>query len=922
MKTKYLLLVAAVAACFFQACSKPDITPEEKTDPDPIVNPDPPQPPVVSATPMQLTARWDITSSLASSGASSWTGSNRFYALTEDGKGKAYISTEAGGSTEPARSVTDSRVSVSNLSEGDCICVTYPSLTVAEGSTVSFMTTLMATANTAPKYWIFEYFEDGQWKSVEEDLVAAKEDPSLKYSFYVKYFSAYEYTTFTQSFTLEKGLAGEDLKMRMRAVGKFNGGGGSLSPSTAAISFVNSRWRALEVNVFQGIPVVDKKKMLVLGNSFSYYYETDFLLKRIARAEGHELRMRTHLKGGQDFGEHMTRERTLAAIDEGGYDLCLLQDMSTRHADYYMDTKTNAAVMSDTKTILARIKKGASSVVPVLEQTWAYSGSTNYAGLENYENFDTALQGGCLLVADENDCWISPIGEAFTAARKAGIGSMFHTDSKHPGPNGAYLKACVNYLTLYGTAFDANVPDCGIDAATAKKLRDIAEETVLGKIQQYRNPDASSVVPGAGISLGGGSSDVEIVSGENGIRTAAQLISFAALVNQGGDISSYKNAAGEVVLLDDIEVQNGDWTPIGSATGVNYNSIVTPAIAFSGVFDGQGHTITGLDFVISSNDVNVMGFFGATKDAVIRNVNFEDVTLKFNSSGISSGNITIGTVVAYALNTKIENVRAYAEFSGSATSTAARHVAIGGIVGTMAATEADASVVKDCTFDGKILNDVGSKYSNTNTAMAAGIVCAVENVSTCKTVLISGCTNNAEINAKLHRVAGIISSGFHSRIENCTNNGNITVNWSANAAETTITGTRVGGIMAYCSATVATDALIKDCINNGTIVSSQDGSAVGGVVGLMRCFPLDGARNTARVAGPDGGRGLLVGQITSATTESSFANCAVRGSIGKAADGSDAVTATAENYLPLSVSFASGVSASTWNADNVKFLAE
>lgn len=562
-------------------------------------------------------------------------------------------------------------------------------------------------------------------------------------------------------------------------------------------------------------------------------------------------------------------------------------------------------------------------MVPVLEQTWAYSGSTNFAGLENYENFDTALQGGCLLVADENDCWISPIGEAFTAARKAGIGSMFHTDSKHPGPNGAYLKACVNYLTLYGTAFDANVPDCGIDAATAKKLRDIAEETVLGKIQQYRNPDASSVVPGAGISLGGGSSELEIVAGESGIRTAAQLLSFAALVNQGGDISSYKNAAGEVVLLDDIEVQNGSWTPIGTATGLTYNTIVTPVSAFTGVFDGQGHTITGLDFVISSNDVNVMGFFGATKDAVIRNVSFEDVTLKFNSTGISSGNIAMGTVVAYALNTRIENVRAYAEFSGTATSTAARNVTIGGLVGIMAATEADASVIKDCSFSGKILNDVGSKYSNANTAMAAGIVCAVPNDSSCKTVLVTGCTNNADIDVKLHRVAGIISSGFHTRIENCTNNGNITANWSSSvASSTTISGTRVGGIMAYCSSTTENDSIIQDCLNTGTIVSSQTDAVVGGVVGLMRTFVLNGAKNTGRVAGPDGLRGLLVGQITSATTESSFANCAVRGSIGKAADGSDAVTATAENYLPLSVSFASGVTASTWNADNVKFLSE
>ena len=50
--------------------------------------------------------------------------------------------------------------------------------------------------------------------------------------------------------------------------------------------------------------------------------------------------------------------------------------------------------------------------------------------------------------------WISPIGEAFRIVREGSSGiNLYHTDNKHQSVYGAYLKACVNYLVLYGTAF-------------------------------------------------------------------------------------------------------------------------------------------------------------------------------------------------------------------------------------------------------------------------------------------------------------------------------------------------------------------------------------------------------------------------------------------------------------------------------------
>ena len=82
--------------------------------------------------------------------------------------------------------------------------------------------------------------------------------------------------------------------------------------------------------------------------------------------------------------------------------------------------------------------------------------------------------------------WISPIGEAFRIVREGSSGiNLYPTDNKHQSVYGAYLKACVNYLVLYGEAFGSSPADCGIEASKAAYLRSVAEQVVLGHENEY-----------------------------------------------------------------------------------------------------------------------------------------------------------------------------------------------------------------------------------------------------------------------------------------------------------------------------------------------------------------------------------------------------------------------------------------------------
>ena len=87
--------------------------------------------------------------------------------------------------------------------------------------------------------------------------------------------------------------------------------------------------------------------------------------------------------------------------------------------------------------------------------------------------------------------------------------------------------------------------------------------------------------------------------GGGGISTAADLMGFAAAVNAGASTARWENEAGEVVLLNDIDMAAVEsWTPIGGVDASEYNT-TTPyktVNPFKGTFDGQGFAVKNLNY--------------------------------------------------------------------------------------------------------------------------------------------------------------------------------------------------------------------------------------------------------------------------------------------------------------------------------------
>jgi len=228
----------------------------------------------------------------------------------------------------------------------------------------------------------------------------------------------------------------------------------------------------------------DGTRLLLIGNSFTYFHDCDSMLLQIARSQDMDIRLGEFLKGGQTFGQHLNLPRTSEAIAAGQYHFAFIQDMSINAALYSRDGRKD--VLANTVELKRRILQASPDCQIILERTWSFEGG-DAGGFGDTATLDRHIAAGTARIARKADLWLSPIGVGFNTVRdeRPDI-NLFEPDAKHQSAMGSYLKCCINYLVLTGKPFTGDVATCGVDPEIAAYLRTVAEKTVLGHEKEYR----------------------------------------------------------------------------------------------------------------------------------------------------------------------------------------------------------------------------------------------------------------------------------------------------------------------------------------------------------------------------------------------------------------------------------------------------
>lgn len=418
----------------------------------------------------ELSWRWMLEGEPGSGGDSVWVGKHVLYPSDGNG-GIAYVSGTGEDACKEFRYSFDGRrPAAAPLSEGDCLMFSVPAGDMGKGTFIGFDATLGGDADSPGRYRI-EYLDRTGWKNTGITYAGSGDistGPGDK--------DTYQYATVLSTFRLDAPPVDGRLKIRCVAEG------GSACDGTAmkeggTVVFPDFGFVAAEIKSLGTREPADTLRVLMLGNSFTYFYGSPFMLKEIAWREGLALDIRANLKGGQTFGDHLSLSLSKAAVKEGGYDFAIIQDQSQNPARYSSNPEKYGSVLENFKALVSEIRKYSPECQIILDRTWAYPGG-NSGGFGDYEVFDSLLADGAEKMAMSGEgTLIAPVGEAFTECRERFPEiELYCDDRKHPSEAGAYLKACVEYSVLAGKSFGRYPDDCRLPAEIAARLRSIAED--------------------------------------------------------------------------------------------------------------------------------------------------------------------------------------------------------------------------------------------------------------------------------------------------------------------------------------------------------------------------------------------------------------------------------------------------------------
>ncbi len=268
-------------------------------------------------------------------------------------------------------------------------------------------------------------------------------------------------------------------------------------------------------------------------------------------------------------------------------------------------------------------------------------------------------------------------------------------------------------------------------------------------VWEYGTGISNGVVDINTITLNATDGEFYVLDGDTfaiAINDLEDLKAFAADVN-GGNTFAKKN----VILLNDIDLANAEWTPIGNSSA-----------KFQGNFDGKNHTISNL--LINAEGKSYIGLFGNTNSGSIKNLTVENAQVK--------GYCNVGVVAGNPYTSKYENitVKGLVQVDGLAY--------VGGVGGKNA--YANWTNVTVDVEEGSYVKGYSIENGTAYCTYVGGVVGFMgEGGHTFENV-----TSNIDVYGSTCDVGGIVGiAHYDNSFVNCKSSGNVTITDAAEAAD-------------------------------------------------------------------------------------------------------------------------------------------
>ena len=298
------------------------------------------------------------------------------------------------------------------------------------------------------------------------------------------------------------------------------------------------------------------------------------------------------------------------------------------------------------------------------------------------------------------------------------------------------------------------------------------------------------------------------------IGTAQEMAWLAYAVNNQMESEGYC-----AVLTADIDLGYCQWPVIGVLSGNGQR-------AYTGTFDGQGHTVSGLN-ITSLGGRQKLGLFGVAQDAVIENLT---VRGNIDLTGVRSYDTTTGYIIGGVLGSgegggvTIRSCVSQVDISVSfVNDQKAQNSAVGGLVGRLSGS--GSHEITNCRNEGRIYTAfepgayyLGGSGGNGGQGGIVGFIGA--------SAQLERCVNTGTVYAgRAAGVGGIVGnagdSGVTITLNQCANQGAV----SNDTGGVLLRKGSTGGIIGLAPTGSVT---VSNCYNTGAVAGS---AIVGGILG-------------------------------------------------------------------------------------------
>jgi hypothetical protein len=235
------------------------------------------------------------------------------------------------------------------------------------------------------------------------------------------------------------------------------------------------------------------KRVLFLGNSYTYANDLPQLLAAIANSTGKTLIFDMNAPGGYYIAQHVTNPTSLAKVASGNWDNVVLQDQSMALA--YPSTYMNFIAYSVQLDSIIKVHNPCAQTM--FYSTWGRRPGDTYLCsppecpvdtwiTRTYYEMDSTITAHYKVFADSVKASMTPVGAAWRYIRQNYPSiELFEPDESHPSLAGSYAAACCFYATVFRSDPTFITFDSGLSVADATNIKYAVKQTVYDHLSDW-----------------------------------------------------------------------------------------------------------------------------------------------------------------------------------------------------------------------------------------------------------------------------------------------------------------------------------------------------------------------------------------------------------------------------------------------------